>query len=111
MGPQRVADPGRRRAQDPLQKIPQGVGPIEIDALAGASHAQAGQEARQPKHVVTVHVGNKDAAELGHPQLAPQELVLGGFAAVEQPQLGALRQPEGHGRDIAAAGGNPGAGS
>ena len=53
-----------------------------------------------------MHVGHKDAAQLRHPQITAQELVLGGFATVEQPQLRPLGQAQGHRRNIAGAGGN-----
>jgi hypothetical protein len=53
-----------------------------------------------------MHMGHEDAAQLRHPQIAAQELVLGGFAAVEQPQLRPLGQPQGQRRNIARAGGN-----
>jgi hypothetical protein len=46
--------------------------------------------------VVTVHVGNEDSPQLGHPQRTAQKLVLGAFPAVEQPELGALGKAHGH---------------
>jgi hypothetical protein len=62
--------------------------------LAGES--QTGQQARQAKDVVAVHVGNEDSPQLGHPQRTAQKLVLGAFPAVEQPELGALGKAHGH---------------
>ncbi len=104
MDAQRIADPGGGGAQHPLKVVAQGVRPIQIHAGAGARQPEAGQQARQSEDVVAVHVGDEDPAQLAHPQFAAQELVLGGLAAVEQPELAALGQPQRHRRDIAGAG-------
>ena len=106
MAAQGIADPGGGGAHHPFEVIAQGVGSVEVDTGAGARQAQGGQQPRQAKDVVAVHVGDEDPPQLGDPQLAAQELVLGGLAAVEQPELGPLGQAQGHGRDVAGAGGN-----
>jgi hypothetical protein len=41
-----------------------------------------------------MHVGHEDSPQLAHPQFAAQELVLGCLAAVKQPELGTLGQPQ-----------------
>ena len=44
-----------------------------------------------------MHVGDEDAPQLADPQIAAQKLMLGALTAVEQPELRALRQAQGHG--------------
>ena len=83
VGAQRIADAGGAVAQHPLQKIGQWIGAVEIHAGAATRQPHAGQQARQPKYVVAVHVGDEDTAELAHPQFTAQKLMLGALAAVK----------------------------
>jgi hypothetical protein len=83
MHPYRITQPGGGGAQGTLQKLLQRIGAIEIHPIALAGESQAGQQARQAKDVVAVHVGDEEAPQLGYPQWTAQELVLGAFPAVE----------------------------
>ncbi|CAI8166509.1 MAG: Uncharacterised protein [Synechococcus sp. CC9902] len=92
---QRVADAGGAVGQSTLQKAFQGVRSVEVNSLiAVPGQSQAGQETGQTEDMISMHVGDEHPSQLGQPQIAAQELMLGAFTAVEQPHLRALRQPQ-----------------
>lgn len=74
---------------------------INIDLIRIASQAATGEKTHQAKDVVTMHMGDKNAAELADFQITPQDLMLGSFATVKQPQFCPLRQTQGNARNIA----------
>ena len=79
-----------------MQIVVERIRPVEINAVATAAEPEAGQQARQPEHVIPMHMGDEDSAQLGQAQITAHELVLGAFTAVKQPQFGALRQTDRH---------------
>ncbi len=79
---------------------------VDVDFADGSSESATGKESSESEGVVAVHVGDEDAADLAGAQIAAEELVLGAFTAVEEPDLGALGQAEGDTGDVARSGGN-----
>jgi hypothetical protein len=61
--------------------------------------------------MIAVHVGDKNAGELGEFELAAQKLVLGSFSAVKEPEFGPLGQPQRHTRHVARSRWHTGTGS
>ena len=51
-------------------------------------------------------MGHEDPSELREPEFAPQKLMLGSLATVEQPHLRSLWQSQRDGRNVAGPGGN-----
>ena len=96
MAAQGIANAHGGGPHHPLEVVPQGIRSVEVDAAAGPGQPEAGQQARQAKGVVTVHVGDEDPTQLADPQLTAQELMLGALAAIKQPDLRPLRQAQGH---------------
>ena len=56
--------------------------------------------------MVAVHVGDENTADLAGAQIATEKLLLGAFAAVEEPNFGALGQTKGNAGDVARSGGD-----
>ena len=56
--------------------------------------------------MVAVHVGDENTADLAGAQIATEKLLLGAFAAVEEPNFGALGQTKGDAGDVARSGGD-----
>ena len=111
VAPEGIANAGGGCPQDPFQVIAQRIGSVEIDPGAAARQPQAGQQPRQAKDMVSMHVGDEDPPQLGNPEVTAQKLVLGALTTVKQPELGPLRQAHGHRRNVATPGGNAGAGA
>ena len=53
--------------------------------------------------MIAVEVRDEDARDLAEPQVCALNLVLRRLAAVEEPDLRALREPERHAGDVAHA--------
>ena len=64
---------------------------IQVHAFAGSRHAEAGQQARQAKDMISMHVSDEDASQLGDAEFATQKLVLGGLTTVKEPKVSTLR--------------------
>ena len=105
MDRQRVADSGGACVKHPLEVVLQRVRTVEVDPFgAVASQPQAGQQTRQSKDVVAMHVRYENAPQLREAQITAQKLMLRALAAVEEPHFCPLRQPHRHRRDIATPG-------
>lgn len=104
---QLVGKPHHRPAQTTGNVAIQCRRAIDINLTHGSRKAATGKQAHQAKDVIAVHVGNENAADLTGSQVTAQQLVLGGFTAVKEPNFLALGQPQSHTGNIACAGGHP----
>jgi hypothetical protein len=102
-----VADPGGAGAQYAVEIALERIRAVQVDAfVAVASQAKAGKKAWKAEHVIAVHMGHEDPSELREPKFAPQKLMLGSLATVEQPHLRSLWQTQRYSRYVAGPGGN-----
>ena len=83
VAPEGIANAGGGCPQDPFQVIAQRIGSVEIDPGAAARQPQAGQQPRQAKDMVSMHVGDEDSPQLGDPEVTAQKLVLGALTTVK----------------------------
>lgn len=56
--------------------------------------------------MVAVHVGDENTANLTGAQIASEKLLLSAFAAVEEPNFGALGKTKGDAGHVARSGGD-----
>ena len=76
---------------------------VYVNGARVRGHAAGREQAHQPEHVVAVHVRDEDARDLTDIQVAAQQLVLRALAAVEEPDLGALRRSQCDARNVSRA--------
>src|SRR5205085_6677675 len=76
---------------------------VYVNGARVRGHAAGREQAHQPEHVVAVHVRDEDARDLTDIQFAAKQLVLRALAAVEEPDLGALRRSQCDARNVSRA--------
>jgi len=67
--------------------LPERARSVNMELLRSAEQAHTGQEADQPKVVITVQMGNEDMVDLTAADLVFGHLHLGAFAAIDQKDL------------------------
>jgi hypothetical protein len=74
---------------------------VESNRAGIARQAACRQQSGKAEDVVAVQMGDEDAGDAAHLQIRADELMLGSFAAVEEPEFAAFRRTQDRRRDVA----------